>query len=341
MNKLRAAVIGVGSMGQNHARVYKELPETQLVAVVDDDGARATGVGALYGCASYGSLQEMLDAQHPDVVSVAVPTSAHHRVASQALGAGCHVLVEKPIASTEQEARDLIGLADRYSRQLMVGHIVRFDPAIRALRTRLQHGELGRIYEIKSRRLGPFPDRIRDVGVIIDLATHDLDIACHLTGQPIVRVFCETAQRLHSTHEDMVIGTLRHADGTLGLIDINWLTPSKVRELTVTGEGGMFLVDYLTQDLYLYENSDAERIDWDRIALVKGVSEGRMIRFPLRREEPLRAELQAFCRSILEERPVPVSAGDGLRALQIATSLLRSGSEHRPIEIHDTMASTP
>lgn len=334
MTELKAVVIGVGSMGQNHARVYRELPETRLVAVVDESASRAESIGSLYGCAFYTDADEMLQVETPDIASVAVPTTAHYAAAGAALQAGCHVLVEKPIAATESEALSLIRLAKQYKRQLMVGHIVRFDPAVQELRSHLESGEMGHIYQIKSRRLGPFPDRIRDVGVIIDLATHDLDIARHITGRPITRVYCEVARRLHSTHEDMVVGTMRHSDGTVGLIDINWLTPSKVRELTVTGEGGMFVVDYLTQDLYFYENSAAEAVEWDRMAMIKGVNEGRMIRFPVRRSEPLKLELQAFSRAVLDETTVPVPGRDGLDALTVAMAMLKSGSEHQPVDVN-------
>ena len=333
MADLKAAVIGVGSMGRNHARVYRELPETHLVAVADESAAQAESLGELHGCHAYTDISAMLATEKPDIVSVVVPTTAHLSVGTLALEAGCHVIVEKPIAATEAEAMSLIETARRVGRQLMVGHIVRFDPAIQTLTGHLQDGEMGRIYQVKSRRLGPFPNRIRDVGVIVDLATHDLDIARHLTGQPITRVYCEIARRLHAGHEDMVVGTLRHADGTVGLIDINWLTPSKVRELTVTGEGGMFLVDYLTQDLYFFENSDAEAVEWDRMALIKGVSEGKMIRYPLRRAEPLKLELEAFARSVLDGTPVPVSGQDGLDALTVAMALLRSGETHEPVSV--------
>jgi UDP-N-acetylglucosamine 3-dehydrogenase len=333
MADLKAAVVGVGSMGRNHARIYQDLPETRLVAVVDVSETRRTQVAARHGCRHYDSLEEMLALESPDLVSIVVPTVAHFGAASMALRAGCHVLVEKPVAATEAEAHALIDLATRLDRCLMVGHIVRFDPAIQALREHLRQGELGRLFEVKSRRLGPFPNRIQDVGVIVDLATHDLDIACFLTGQPITRVYCETARRLHSGHEDMLVGTLRHADGTMGLLDINWLTPNKVRELSVTGERGMFVVNYLTQDLYLYENEDAQIIEWDRMAMLKGVSEGRMIRYALKKAEPLKLELAAFVGAVLRGEPPLVSGEDGLAALTAALALVRSGEEHRAIEI--------
>jgi predicted dehydrogenase len=215
----------------------------------------------------------------------------------------------------------------------MVGHIVRFDPAVQALKGRLEAGELGRIFQVRCRRLGPFPARVRDVGVVIDLATHDLDMIRYLTGQEAVRVYAETEQEIHSVYEDILVGTVRLTDGTLGVLDINWLTPTKVRELTVTGERGMFLVDHLTQDLYLYENAEMNGERWSAISLLRGVSEGRMIRYPVHKYEPLKAELEAFVQAVAGEKPVPVSGMDGLMALRLARALVQSGREGRSITL--------
>ena len=262
---------------------------------------------------------------------MAVPTEFHARVALDALEASCHVLIEKPIAATEEQARELIERAAALERKLMVGHIVRFDPAVQELKRRLDVGELGRIFQVRCRRLGPFPARVQDVGVVIDLATHDLDMIRHLTGQEAVRVYAETEQEIHSEHEDLLIGTVRMADGTLGVLDINWLTPTKVRELTVTGERGMFRVDHLMQDLYFYENAETDGERWSAISLLRGVSEGRMIRYPVRKYEPLKAELESFVRAVVDDGPVPVDGKDGLAALKLARALIRSGREGRPI----------
>jgi predicted dehydrogenase len=168
---------------------------------------------------------------------------------------------------------------------------------------------------------------------VIDLATHDLDMIRYLTGQEITRVYAETEQEIHSAYEDILVGTVRLADGTIGVLDVNWLTPTKIRELTVTGERGMFLVNHLTQDLYFYENAEANEHRWNAISLLCGVSEGRMIRYPLRKYEPLRAELEAFVKSVVEDRAVPVHGEDGLIALRLAQMLVRSGHEGRAITV--------
>lgn len=333
MTSLKAAVIGVGSMGRNHARVYRELAETELVAVADPNPQVAEGVARDQQARAYGDYRAMLAAELPDIVSVVVPTEQHFEVATAALEAGCHVLVEKPITSTVEQGLGLIAHAEALGRQLMVGHIVRFDPAVQELKRRLDANELGRIFQVRSQRLGPFPARVRDVGVVIDLATHDVDITSYVTGQPIVRVYAETQREIHSSHEDLLIGTLRLASGAVGLLEINWLTPTKTRTLTITGERGMFVVDYLMQDLYYYENQEALPISWDQISMIKGVSEGRMIRYPINKMEPLKIELQAFAQSIIAGAPAPVSGREGLAALRTALALVRSGLEHRPVTV--------
>jgi predicted dehydrogenase len=333
-NMLKAAAIGVGAMGRHHARIYDQLLTTKLVGVADANAESGERIARLHHTASFTDYRKMLDELRPEIVTVAVPTKFHHEVVSDALEAGCHVLVEKPIAATEEQAQELIERSDALGRKLMVGHIVRFDPAVQALRERLQAGELGRMFQVRCRRLGPFPTRIQDVGVVIDLATHDLDMMRFLTGQEAVRVYAETEQELHSAHEDILVGTVRLADGTIGVLDINWLTPTKIRELTVTGELGMFLVDHLTQDLYFYENAEAVNGEqWSTISLLRGVGEGRMIRYPVRKYEPLKAELESFVQAVVDDGPVPVAGQDGLKALRLARALVRSGREGRPVDV--------
>lgn len=227
----------------------------------------------------------------------------------------------------------MIQRALEVNRQLMVGHIVRFNPAIQALKQKLQDGELGRIFQIASRRVGPFPARIRDVGVVVDLAPHDLDLMRFLTGLEPLRVFAETEQRIHTAHEDLMMGLLRFPDGVVGTLEINWLTPTKVREVLVLGERGMFRVDDLTQDLYFYENAQANGVVWTALQNLKGVSEGSMTRFALQRYEPLKAELQAFVRALIEHHPVPVSGLDGMAALRLALALVESGKCHQVMAV--------
>jgi len=330
---LRVAVIGVGSMGRNHARVYSELPEAKLVAIVDADLKTAETIAAKHGAHAYVDPGEMLAKEKPEAISIAVPTALHAQVGLAALEAGAHVLMEKPIAATVDEGRLLIEKARAANRQLMVGHIVRFNPAMQALKKKLQEGALGRIFQVFCRRAGPFPARIRDVGVVVDLAPHDVDVMRFLTASTPNRVYAETERRIHTDHEDLLWGLLRFPNGVIGSLEINWLTPTKIREVLVLGEHGLFRVDDLTQDLYFYENDQAKNVQWTALETIKGVSEGSMTRYPLQRYEPLKAELQAFLSAVEDGSSVPVSGQDGLEALKLALALVESGQTHRVIEL--------
>lgn len=329
---IRAAVIGVGSMGKNHARVYNELEDVALVAVSDPDSEAGEKVASRYKSDYYGDHHDMLANEKLDLVSVAVPTKLHHAVAVDVVKQGLHLLLEKPIADTVARAEDILKRSADKGIKLMVGHVERFNPAVVELKRRLDAGELGKIFQIHGRRLGPFPHRVRDVGVVIDLATHDLDVMCYLTESEVVRVYAETEQKIHTHHEDSLSGLLRFANGVVGVLDVNWLTPTKVRELYVTGERGMFVVDYLTQDLYLYEN---EYIDsaWDRLGMLKGVGEGNMIKVRIRKKEPLYIELQSFVDAIVHDGQPQVSGADGIRSLALAQAMVKSGREHRIVEL--------
>ncbi|MBC7361728.1 MAG: Gfo/Idh/MocA family oxidoreductase [Candidatus Aminicenantes bacterium] len=333
MPELKAAVIGVGSMGQHHARVYTEIDNVALAAISDPDLEKAERIAFKYRVPSYADYREMLEKEKPDIVSIAVPTSFHLNVALDAMEAGAHVLIEKPIAATVEEGQRMIERANELNRKLMVGHIVRFNPAIQALKEHLNNGELGRIFQIACRRVGPFPARIRDVGVVVDLAPHDLDIMRFVSGDEPLRLYAETEQRIHTDHEDSLMAILRFQSGLVGLLEINWLTPTKVREILVLGERGMFRVDDLTQDLYFYENAYINGEMWPTLRLLKGVSEGKMIRFPLVRYEPLKAELEAFVSAVINGGPVPVTGEDGLTVLKLALLLVKSAQNHQVIEV--------
>jgi predicted dehydrogenase len=335
---VKVAAIGVGSMGKNHARVYNELPDADLVAVSDANQQTADAIGERFSTQVYTDYQDLLEAEQPEAVSIAVPTALHEEVATAAMEAGAHVLIEKPIAATVEEGLRLIELARTLNRKLMVGHIVRFNPAMQALKQKLEAGDLGRIFQIVCRRVGPFPARIRDVGVVVDLAPHDLDIMRFLTGMDPLRIYAETAQRIHTDHEDLVYGLLHFPENVTGALEINWLTPTKVREVLVLGERGMFKVDDLTQDLYFYENAQANGDLWTALRTLKGVSEGTMTRFSLSRYEPLKAELQAFLKAVQEDTPVPVSGEDGLAALRLALALVESSLNHQVIQVENVFA---
>jgi len=330
---IKAAVIGVGSMGRNHARIYWELPTTDLVGVADANKITADGIANRYNTKGYTDFRQMLDEQQPDIVTIAVPTSHHLEIALEAIRRGIHLLIEKPIAFSVEEGNQIIAAAEDAGVKLTVGHIERFNPAVIALKQHLANHELGHVFQVDVHRAGPLPVRINDVGVVIDLAVHDLDIIRYVTQAEIVRVYAETESGIHSQHEDLMSGLVRLSDGTVGTLLINWITPTKIREFFATGECGMFKVDYLTQDLFFYENAVANGSQWETMHLMRGVHEGKMVRFHVDKKEPLRAEQEAFVAAVLGEQPVAVTGQDGLRALELAQAMVISGQEHRLVSV--------
>jgi UDP-N-acetylglucosamine 3-dehydrogenase len=313
---LRAGVVGLGTMGRNHVRVWDDAVEgVELVAVADPDPEalrRATHGRAIRG---FAESSEMFAAEPLDLVSIVAPTSLHMQLTLAALAAGVHVLVEKPIAATRGEAERMMAAAADAGRILTVGHIERFNPAIRELRRRLAAGELGRIFQIHATRLGPFPARIRDVGVVVDLAPHDLDVMRFLLGSDPIRIYAETERRIHTEHEDLFVGIMKFADGAVGVLDINWLTPTKRRTLSVTGERGMYVADYLAQDLVFYANPADD-----------SVAEGEMVRRHVERREPLVIELEEFARAVREGGPAPVDPREAMIALLLARAMVEAAN---------------
>jgi UDP-N-acetylglucosamine 3-dehydrogenase len=322
---VKIAVIGAGSMGLNHIRVLSDFPdaEVRLVGVAEPNEAALTRAVSRFHVRGYADFRTLLDEQKPDLVAVVVPTHLHYEVAAYALDAGIHVLLEKPIAASVEQALALIDLAQARGVHLAIGHVERFNPAVTALKQRLDAGNLGRIFSLHARRLGPFPPRIRDVGVTLDLATHDLDVMRYLTGAEATQLFAETQQRIHQSHEDLLLGVVRFSSDAIGVLDVNWLTPTKVRELSVTGERGMYQVNYLTQDLYYYEN-DYTSTNWETLRTVTGVSEGTMTRLKVQKSEPLLLEYQNVLAAVRGEGRVRVNGEDGLAALRLAYQLVEA-----------------
>ncbi len=324
---LKVAVIGVGSMGRNHARVYAELDDVQLVAVADANHDAVEKVAQKYNAHAYTNYHTLLEQEDLDAVSIAVPTSMHKEVALAALSHQKHVLLEKPIASTEAEAQEIIECAQKHGVKLMIGHIERFNPALRELKTRLTRGDLGQIYKIDVQRIGPFPARITDVGVITDLSVHDLDIISYLFGSLPIRLYAETQQRLHPRHEDSVTALISYQNDALAVLNINYLSPTKTRQLKVFGKRGLFEVNFLTQELFFYENKSFTSDDW------KSMSEGDMTMINIAKKEPLQVEIEEFIHCINHNTLSPVTGEQGLQILTIANLLSKSAQEKKIIEL--------
>ena len=328
---IRVGLIGLGSMGRNHLRVLGTLPGASLVAISDPMPAALEAAVSSSGATGYADAEEMLDKAALDAVVIAAPTTFHLPLAMAAIGRGIAVLVEKPLAATPEDALRLAVAARDSGVPVQVGHIERFNPAVRELGRLLAGGSLSTVFAITSRRAGPFPDRIRDVGVTIDLATHDADILSWIAGQRPIRVSAETAQRIHTGHEDLLFGLLHFPGGAIGMLDVNWLTPAKRRSLVVLGEEGMFELDYLTQRL-TFSRAEARAVP----TLIRGYAptfEGDVTEIPVERQEPLAAELGAFLGVVANGGRPEVDAEDGLWAVAIADALLRASREHRAVDL--------
>lgn len=320
MSVLRAGLLGLGMMGRHHARVLRSLEGVELVAVADPGGDPHGVAGGLDLLPDV----EKLVGEGLDMCVVAVPTGFHEEVGLVLADAGVHTLVEKPLASSVAGAEKLATAYEAAGLVGCVGHIERYNPALQNLRARLAQGELGEIHQVITRRQGPFPNRIADVGVVKDLATHDIDLVLWLGGG-IDSIHAHMAKKL-GVHEDLVEAVGRLSDGTVVSISVNWLTPTKQRTVTVLGERGALHADMLTADLTFYANADIPT-EWDDMARLKGVSEGDMIRYTLRKREPLQVELETFRDTVLARLTddAPVSLDDGVEVLRIADMILDEG----------------
>ena len=328
---LRVAIVGLGVMGAHHLRILTSTPDVQVLAAVEPDESRR---GALLrthpGVRGYSSLEPALAEHELDFACVAVPVVALPECAELAFDAGLHVFVEKPMAPSEEQARAMIAVAAERELVLGVGYVERFNPAVVALKEKLDAGAIGRIIQMHARRLSPFPNRDSMAGVTLDLATHDIDLMRNLSGSEVERVYAESFSDPGEQVDDLISAVMRFESGTTGLLEVNWITPTKVRELSVLGEGGMFLVNYLTQNLTFYEHP-TKATEWDQLAGMHGGGEGDMIRFALERREPLRLQWEAFIDAVRRGGPAPVDGRDGLATLSTARAVHAAGAEHRVV----------
>jgi predicted dehydrogenase len=327
---LAAAVIGLGSMGINHVRVYSEMEGVRLVAVADVSPDRLEDARRSGGPRVYEDYSRLLGEERLDLVSVCVPTRLHLEVTLAAIAKGVALLVEKPIAATLDDGREMMRAARQAGVTLMIGHVERFNPAVLEVKRRLQAGEVGRVFQVFARRTGPFPKRVRDVGVVHDLAPHDIDIMRFLLESEVERVYAETEQRISTEHEDMLSGLLRFRNGVVGVLDVNWLTPIKVRQLSLLGEKGLLLVDYLREEVCFYPKAQTEAAAQDALP----ATAPQLLR--VEREEPLRLELESFVAAVRRGEEPPVSAEEGLAALEVASLLVESARTRRVVCIGDT-----
>lgn len=328
---LRGVIVGLGAMGSHHLRILSSMPDVEVVAAVERDAARREALLRLYPSVwGYAALERALrEHEELDFACLAVPVGELPVCAGAALRAGLSVFVEKPMAPSEEEAREMIALAAEQELVLGVGYVERFNPAVVALKEKLDAGAIGRVLQMHARRLSPFPNRDHMAGVVLDLATHDIDIMRNISSSEVERVYAESIGGDGWQASDLICAVMRFDSGTAGLLEVNWITPTKVRELSVLGEGGMFVVNYLTQDLTFYEHP-TRVTEWNELAM-RGGGEGDMIRFALQRREPLRLQWEAFVAAVGEHGPPPVGGLDGLATLSVARAIHTAGVEHRAV----------
>ncbi len=328
MTNLRAGLVGLGIMGQNHARVLSSLSGVDLVAVADPQGDTRR---VLPEHQVLSSIDEVIS-KGVDYCVIAAPTAFHEEISIKLIDAGIHILIEKPIAHSLESALRIESAASSKGIVGAVGHIERFNAALQQARTRIQAGELGEIYQISTRRLGPFPSRIADVGVIMDLATHDIDLTAWISNSPYKSVSAQSAIRSGREHEDLVAIVAQLSNGIVANHLVNWLSPLKERKTIITGEKGTYVVDTLTSDLTFYANGTVS-VSQDRIAHFKGVSQGDIHIFAFDKPEPLRLEHENFRDAVLGKDAAIVTLTEGAKTVSVAAGALESIKNQETIKL--------
>ena len=316
MRTVNVGVIGVGAMGENHVRVYHKIEEANLVAVSDVSERALKKIEKKYGAKGYTEYSELLENPEIEVVSVCVPTTFHHNVVMEAIKNGKHVLVEKPIAFTLEEAEEMIAAAKEAGVLLATGHVERFNPAVQKAKELVDDGVIGDIVSAFAKRVGPLPPRIKDVGVAIDLAIHDLDIMNYLFDEEVTQVYGSMNNILGDCEfEDHAEIMVNFDNESTGIIEVNWLTPYKRRELELTGTAGIISVDYIQQSIEVY-GKFAQDIQ-------------------IKHEEPLKGELISFLNSVVNGTEPEITGEDGLKALKMVIAANKSSKEHKPISFDE------
>jgi UDP-N-acetylglucosamine 3-dehydrogenase len=314
MKKLGVAVIGTGFWGRNHARVYKELNETELLAVCDIDAERAKTVAKQFGVTPYTNTGKMLKKEDIEAVSICTWSTSLAKEAEKALKAGKHVLVEKPMAANVKQAEKILKVADKESLHVMVGFLMRFIPGLQHIKKAIETKTLGEVVCATAKRVSQWPERIGDIGVVKDLAIHDIDIMRHLFHEDPIAVYAKAGSMMHKKFEDYAQIMLTFEGGKCAFIEANWLTPYRTRILIVTGSEGIMKLDYITQEL-----------------TIENVKETVQPRYPW--QEPLKLELQHFANCILGKEKPLITGADGLKALIIAEAALKSSATSKVVKL--------
>ncbi|HVP27441.1 MAG TPA: Gfo/Idh/MocA family oxidoreductase [Candidatus Bathyarchaeia archaeon] len=314
MKKLGVAVIGTGFWGKNHARVLKELEETELLAVCDISMERAKAVAEEFDVKPYANTGNMLKNNDIDAISVCTWSTSLAKEALKALKAGKHVLVEKPMATNVKQAEKLLATAEKEGLHLTVGFLMRFIPGIQYMKKTVENKSIGELVCATAKRVSQWPERIGDVGVVKDMAIHDIDIMSYLFNEDPIAVYAKAGRMINKRFEDYAQIMLTFEGGKNAFIESNWLTPYKTRTLVATGSKAIMKLDYITQEL-----------------TIEDVKETIQPRYPV--QEPLKLELRHFANCILKKEKPLVTGADGLKALKIAEASLKSSATGKVIKL--------
>lgn len=318
---LNVAVIGTGNMGRHHARVLSEMDGVNLVAVVDTDSKKGKRIAKQYNCQYFTNHREMLKAANPGAVTIAVPTSLHKDIALACLTKEIPILIEKPVADTLASARAIIDASKRRKTPVCIGHIERFNPVVQRLKKIIDGKRFGKIITINTKRVGVYPPQITDVDVIIDLAVHDIDVCNYLLGKQPQRVYARAGKAMNSKQLDHADIFLSYKDTDV-ILQVNWITPVKVRELTLTGIKAYAELNYMTQSLNIYNKGHGEE---DDIVNIEAIN--------IRKQEPLKRELRNFVQYITIKKGDVVTAREGFQVLKVAQSAVASHKKKQSIAI--------
>ncbi len=328
MANLRAGLIGLGMMGRNHARVLRGLSGVDLVGVADPGGDPHKVAGSLDVLPDIESLIKV----GIDYCMVAVPTAFHEQVGVALADAGVHALIEKPLAQDTPASQRLADVFEDAGLVGAVGHIERYNPALQEARRRIEAGEIGRVLQIATRRQGPFPARIADVGVVKDLGTHDIDLTQWVAQSPYKRVAAQTAFNSGRKFEDMVLITGQLENGIITNHIVNWLSPLKERVTVISGELGTFMADTLSADLTFWANGKVQS-DWSDLAQFRGVTEGDVTRFAFPKREPLVREHENFRDAVLGLEADIVTLAQGRNNVRVAEAAVDSAARGVTIDL--------
>ena len=316
MKSVNVGVIGVGAMGQNHVRVYSKIKNANLLAISDLMKGTLADVSKQYHTVGYVDYENVFEMPEIEAVSICVPTTYHYEVVMSAIEHGKNVLVEKPIAFTLDEAKEMVDAAQDSGVKLATGHVERFNPAVLEAKRLIDQGVIGEVVSASAKRVGPFPPRIKDVGVTIDLAIHEVDIMFYLFDSPVSRVYANMGSRLEKCEfEDHAELMMKFENGTVGVLETNWLTPYKKRQLEVIGVDGIISIDYIDQAVEVY-GKNAQKVN-------------------VTHKEPLKEELNSFLSCIVNDEEPKITGEDGIHALKVVLAAMKSAKSKNPINMNE------